>query len=264
MEKNIDARGTPLEGMGDISDNENTSRFAGATENPFNKIRSVNGGSINSTLDGFTGFNPELLQHSIEDFYDAGMILYHSLNNIEGNFYDVLKESWFSPKAVDFSKHFYDLNRAIYNLQCSYSRVAYKVIEAYNVHASANNLPTLSNQYEFLEYQPEGAEFGVRELLSQSADGLIGMNKSKVVQARDTFVQEMNKGIQEIFVTYQVSAFYDPSAVQNQAYLEMIQNTKDKLVTVFNDLLTDINKSIDEEVELNQSTVTKTVNTLNG
>lgn len=194
-----------------------------------------------------TGFNPEVVEGSINEISEECERINDTLNKASTNFYHELKESWFSPKAVEFEKYLYNIDRCIYNLKISYYNVMASMADAYNAHAIANNLPTLSSKYEHFEYQPDNALFGELTLLERSPEGNVVMNIPRVEAARDAFATVVEDQMQEVFVSQQTPAFFDQNGQQIESYYHLINSMQQKLKGSFNELIHTLNTKIEEE-----------------
>ncbi len=212
-------------------------------------------------MDGFTGMNPEGVKITLSEFHTTGDEISHRISIALHDFYDIVKDNWTSPVAVQFEDNFYDMDRCCYNLRMSYNNVCKKIQDAYNYHANANGLPTMADEFEEYEFQPDGAQFGDYSLL-ESKDGVVGMNINVIETARDTFFNEVNAQIENIYASYHKPAFYDESNDQVSSFVSMVVEQEEKLKETFKTALDTLNEKINEEKMKVTESVVKSTETL--
>ena len=176
---------------------------------------------------GKVGFNVAEVIATMHSFYSKGEEIYYGASRVIENFYSILKENWFSPKAAEFSKYLYDMDRCAYNVWMAYQDITYSIQVAYNSYAAQNDLGSI-NKYEPAKYQREGWEFGDRTLLEQSPDGDVIMDVDAVQIALDTFKSSMQNIVDSIVMPSSLS-LYDNEGKQVYMFETMFVNNKNKL-----------------------------------
>jgi len=198
-------------------------------------------------MDGFTGLNPSEAKSNIDAFVNAmnatAMIFLNGGNALFGN----LKETWCSPRAVEFGDKFsYKLyDNTVAAIEDAARLIARNAETAYNTISIANGGGSLGANYGSQPTQGSQGYFG--SLKESGASGIVGMNMMQVELALVVYGEAVEKGLAALAAVPTNIAFYDPNGEQQATYKAEIEKVKNTLEETINSMLDEIEAAMETE-----------------
>jgi len=195
-------------------------------------------------MNGLTGYNKQEFIKNIAEFEEAMNYIANELTSAGQQLFEVLRSTWYSPKAVEFSKEFSSSLYTFTVLEVLKGKidVCGRAVDALNVMAAANNdsllnIPTPS--------VPTGESFG--DLLATGPDGSVGMAAQVVTAAANEYKSNLDKALSLLDSVPTGIAVFDPSGGVQEVYTNYINRIKNAINEVSNAVMNSLTAAIQEE-----------------
>lgn len=205
-------------------------------------------------MDGFTGFNPEQAAKSLSN---VGAQMYDILSSYYGYnryFFHELSSKWASPRAVEFGQKFQPMvANSAKDILKFYRSVMIKATDAYDALAKSNSIVGTTARPAILDTSYVAEQMSELDSLSNNNFkdnyyGTVGMNILDAEKVLENYTRNMRDIIGSLNDIPLDIAFYDPGNEMALAYKNALNELKDKISSITQDIDKEVRIAMTEEI----------------